>query len=185
MNYQEQFNGFSDREDMANQFQIDVSELNNIFVIYAEYDIGDYCGDAHVLFVRDGKLREVHGSHCSCYGLEGQWSEEETFPEAALKNSRFEHLDILKDMMRDPSILKRMNMNKMWTSEDDLKLQELLARKEAAAAHQTKVRENARNYLSTYIDANNGAGKAAQSAMVDALVENLDEVISELNKLND
>lgn len=27
-------------------------------------------------------LYEVNGSHCSCYGLEGQWEEEETTVEA-------------------------------------------------------------------------------------------------------
>lgn len=30
----------------------------------------------------DGKLYEVHGSHCSCYGYEGQWLPEETTFEA-------------------------------------------------------------------------------------------------------
>lgn len=38
----------------------------------------DYCGYAWVLFERDGKLFEVHGSHCSCHGFEGQWKPEET-----------------------------------------------------------------------------------------------------------
>jgi hypothetical protein len=30
----------------------------------------------------DGKLYEVHGSHCSCYGFEEQWQPEETTFEA-------------------------------------------------------------------------------------------------------
>ena len=30
------------------------------------------------LFERDGKLYEVFGGHCSCYGLEDQWKPEET-----------------------------------------------------------------------------------------------------------
>lgn len=47
-------------------------------VIVADYEQGGYEGDAFVLFMRDGKLYEVHGSHCSCYGLEGQWEPEET-----------------------------------------------------------------------------------------------------------
>lgn len=37
-----------------------------------------------VVFRKEDKLYEVHGSHCSCYGLEGQWSPEETSFEALL-----------------------------------------------------------------------------------------------------
>ncbi|MCY9107253.1 hypothetical protein [Bacillus atrophaeus] len=29
-----------------------------------------------MLFEKDGELYEVNGSHCSCYGLEGQYSPE-------------------------------------------------------------------------------------------------------------
>lgn len=47
-------------------------------VLMAEYTYEDYSGSAFVLFERDGKLYENHGGHCSCYGLEGQWSPEET-----------------------------------------------------------------------------------------------------------
>jgi hypothetical protein len=52
-------------------------------VLFALYDRSEpYSGSAFVLFERDGKLYEVHGSHCSCYGLEGQWEPEETTWEA-------------------------------------------------------------------------------------------------------
>lgn len=47
-------------------------------IIAATYDQGGYDGDAFVLMENNGKLLEVHGSHCSCYGLEGLWDEEET-----------------------------------------------------------------------------------------------------------
>lgn len=47
-------------------------------IILAAYGGGSYEGDAFVLFERDGKLYEVNGSHCSCYGLEDQWTPEET-----------------------------------------------------------------------------------------------------------
>ena len=30
-----------------------------------------------ILLEKDGKLYEVNGSHCSCYGLEEQWKPEE------------------------------------------------------------------------------------------------------------
>jgi hypothetical protein len=55
-------------------------EVNNI--LFASYGIDNYSGDAFVLFEKDGKLYEVNGSHCSCYGLEGQFEPEETTLEA-------------------------------------------------------------------------------------------------------
>jgi hypothetical protein len=46
-------------------------------IIFASYGQANYSGDAWVLFENDGKLYEVNGGHCSCYGLEGQWNPEE------------------------------------------------------------------------------------------------------------
>ena len=86
---------FSDKESMLSNFEIEASALDNCEVIYAHYE-GGYDGSAFVLFRKDGKLFEVNGSHCSCYGLEGQWTPEETtlaamlarpnVPELAKKN---------------------------------------------------------------------------------------------------
>jgi hypothetical protein len=53
-------------------------ELQDIEVLLASYGTANYSGDAFVLYRKGGKLYEVHGSHCSCYGLEGQWGPEET-----------------------------------------------------------------------------------------------------------
>lgn len=48
-------------------------------VLIWEYDGDGYSMTAFVLFIgTDDKLYEVHGSHCSCYGLEDQWYPEET-----------------------------------------------------------------------------------------------------------
>jgi len=47
-------------------------------ILFASYGTDNYSGDAFVLFERDGKLYEVNGSHCSCFGLEGQFEPEET-----------------------------------------------------------------------------------------------------------
>jgi hypothetical protein len=55
-------------------------------ILFACYDTPSYEGYAIVLFERDGKLYEVHGSHCSCYGLEDQWEPEETtWPALAMR----------------------------------------------------------------------------------------------------
>lgn len=51
------------------------------------------CGEAFVLFVEDNRLYEVHGSHCSCYGLEGQWEPEETLLEALQHRIQYGNLN--------------------------------------------------------------------------------------------
>lgn len=51
-------------------------------LLAAAYTYEDYSGSAHVLFRRDGKLYEVNGGHCSCWGLEDQWAVEEVVPSA-------------------------------------------------------------------------------------------------------
>jgi hypothetical protein len=72
------FNNFTCLADVVEQFCISEEEVENITMIYASYDTPDYEGDAHVIFLRDGKLYEVNGSHCSCNGLENTWVPEET-----------------------------------------------------------------------------------------------------------
>ena len=58
------------------------SKYEGVNILLAYYDYGDYSGNAFVLFKRGGQYFEVNGGHCSCYGLEGQWSPEETTLEA-------------------------------------------------------------------------------------------------------
>lgn len=69
---------FEARADIAREFQIDESELEGYKILFAAYKYEDYSGSALVILSKDGKLFEVNGSHCSCMGLEGQWSPEET-----------------------------------------------------------------------------------------------------------
>ena len=66
-----------------------------IEIMFAAYAYEFFSGEAFVLFVRDGKLFEVNGGHCSCYGLgdqdydsggnRSQWEPEETNAEAIEK----------------------------------------------------------------------------------------------------
>lgn len=49
-----------------------------INILFASYGQDNYSGDAFVLYEQEGKLFEVNASHCSCYGLEGQFDPEET-----------------------------------------------------------------------------------------------------------
>jgi len=57
-----------------------IADKDNIEILLASYTYEDYSGYAFVLYREksSGILYEVNGSHCSCYGLEGQWSPEET-----------------------------------------------------------------------------------------------------------
>jgi len=59
-----------------------IKVYEDINILFASYTYEDYSGDAFVLFEKNGKLYEVNGGHCSCYGLEGQWEPEETTLEA-------------------------------------------------------------------------------------------------------
>lgn len=62
--------------------QLKETTFAGVNVLLASYNYECYSGDAFVLFEKDGKLYEVNGGHCSCYGLEGQWEPEETTVEA-------------------------------------------------------------------------------------------------------
>ena len=67
------WSSYSDKNRQPLKLQPTEDEL-----LFASYGGGSYEGDATVVFRKDGKLYEVSGSHCSCYGLEGQWEPEET-----------------------------------------------------------------------------------------------------------
>lgn len=54
---------------------------DGIAILIAYKSVGSWGCDSNAwLLLRrtDGAMLEVHGSHCSCYGFEGQWSPEET-----------------------------------------------------------------------------------------------------------
>jgi len=67
---------WSNREGVEKDFQTTLKPTQKILL--ASYGYGSYCGDAFVLFQEGNNLYEVNGSHCSCFGLEGQWDPEKT-----------------------------------------------------------------------------------------------------------
>jgi len=73
------FGDFESDQDVFGCFGIDFTD--EVTILLAEYYYEDYSGSAWVLFMEDEKLYEVHGSHCSCYGLEDQWEPEEVTAE--------------------------------------------------------------------------------------------------------
>lgn len=76
------FRDWDSVEGVISNFNINASELSEATIIAATYTYEDYSGSAWVVFRKNGTLYEVNGSHCSCYGLEGQWKPEETSFEA-------------------------------------------------------------------------------------------------------
>jgi hypothetical protein len=89
------FGEFTDRESLSAFIGYGNDPLPTDFptddeILWAAYETPCYEGYAMVVFKRDDKLYEVNGSHCSCMGLEGQWSPEETTWEA-LKMRTFDY----------------------------------------------------------------------------------------------
>lgn len=75
-----EFKGFFSKvDDIILEFRIEKELLKNCRILFAEYIDENYSGAAYVLFYNktENKFYEVFGSHCSCYGLEGQWEPEE------------------------------------------------------------------------------------------------------------
>jgi len=67
-------NDFASWADVQEQFQMNEPEPDE--VIFADYSYEDYEGWAEVLYRRGPAYFYVSGSHCSCWGLEGQWEPE-------------------------------------------------------------------------------------------------------------
>lgn len=80
---------FDSKSDVEKEFGASLDGCN---VLFAAYDTPSYEGYAWVLFRKDRKLYEVNGSHCSCYGLEGQWDPEEVSKEALKHRIKEGHL---------------------------------------------------------------------------------------------
>jgi hypothetical protein len=71
-------------EQVKSDWVLTDEQVEGITVLFHCYEYAKYEGHAFTLYLKDGQLYECNGSHCSCYGLEGQWSEEETSKEAVL-----------------------------------------------------------------------------------------------------
>lgn len=81
---------FTNAENVFNQFRVfgytggwekedkKLKLPTHVKILFAYYTYENYSGDAWVLGYNKitDELFEVNGSHCSCHGLEDQWSEE-------------------------------------------------------------------------------------------------------------
>lgn len=83
MKKSEKYFGFTDCDDVMSQFNVPAEQqIESKNILFAYYGSEDYEGAAWVIFVKNRKLYEVNGGHCSCYGLEDQWKPELTSWEA-------------------------------------------------------------------------------------------------------
>lgn len=108
------FGNFYDRDDVGKNFADDPYDKTVTFpqefpteeeILFASYGGAAYEGDALVLFEKGGQLFEVHGAHCSCFGLEGQWQPEPTTWDALALRPRTGSWPVLSD--HDPEAQER------------------------------------------------------------------------------
>lgn len=67
------------RWDAESEFETGAGHLNDVEFLIAYKSVGNWGCDSSAFYLarRGNDVFEVHGSHCSCYGFEGQWDEEE------------------------------------------------------------------------------------------------------------
>lgn len=101
---------FKNNDSIIEDYDAPKDALDGATVHLAWYGYGDYCGSSLVIYERNGNLYEVNGSHCSCYGLEGQWEPEETSWDALSKRDLSEYYDgsdeanqVLKELVAEHS----------------------------------------------------------------------------------
>jgi hypothetical protein len=73
------------RAHIVRSYKADANRVMDFDVVIGYESVGSWGCDSSSFFLlkdADGKLYETHGSHCSCYGFEGQFQPEETSVEA-------------------------------------------------------------------------------------------------------
>jgi hypothetical protein len=78
------------RQHIVNDYQASLDEVNKYEILIAFEECGPWGCDSSSFFLLREKgtknLFEVHGSHCSCYGFEGQFKPEPTSKEYILSD---------------------------------------------------------------------------------------------------
>lgn len=108
------YNGFNDKEDVERQFHTKLAD--DIQILYAHYNQDNYEGEAIVIYSQNDKLFEVHGSHCSCHGLEDQFNPESCTYEdivARLEIGKFPYVDTekLKSIIENWSAISHFGLD--------------------------------------------------------------------------
>lgn len=80
------------RQHLVDEYQATKQQAAKYEILVAYESVGSWGCDSSSYFLlrdkADGKLYEVRGSHCSCYGFEGQFEPEEATLEY-LKSDKF------------------------------------------------------------------------------------------------
>jgi hypothetical protein len=91
--YAEESSGFDYGDPSDDTKAALLAELEGFDIIIAYESVGDYGCDSSSWFLlkrkADNELFEVHGSHCSCYGFEGQFKDLEETTLEYLKSDKF------------------------------------------------------------------------------------------------
>lgn len=97
---------------IVSDYEVALSIVKQYSILIAYESVGSCGCDSSSFFLlkenKTGKLFEVHGTHCSCYGFEGQFEPEETTLEY-LKSDKFcfytggydDHSDSNKQKVKD------------------------------------------------------------------------------------
>lgn len=68
------------KDHIASAFEIERKQLSRWNVLVAYESVGSWgCDSSNYFLMRDRRTKELYearGSHCSCYGFEGQWEPE-------------------------------------------------------------------------------------------------------------
>lgn len=66
------------RWDAESEFETGAGHLKDVEFLIAYKSVGNWGCDSSAFYLarRGNDVFEVHGSHCSCHGFEGQWDEE-------------------------------------------------------------------------------------------------------------
>ncbi len=92
------FGDFADEETVFGAFGVTPSEQDGVSILLAWYNGDCYDGEAMVLLESSGEMYEVNGSHCSCFGVEGQWK-----PELVVDKELLERAQRKLSSLRDPN----------------------------------------------------------------------------------
>lgn len=111
-------------EDIVNNYLVEKSIVDEYQIIIAVLNSYDYEEDSYFLLLHKstGKLFENFGSHCSCYGFEGQFEPEETSV-VYLMSDNYQHRNnkdimdflndgILKSIYREKKLERILNDEK-------------------------------------------------------------------------
>ena len=70
------------KQHISSSYEYPLEKLENYDILVAYESVGSWGCDSSSWFLikdkTDGELYETHGSHCSCYGFEGQFEPEHT-----------------------------------------------------------------------------------------------------------